>query len=357
MITAHNPLIDSKNRIYYLDLLRALAIMLVFTGHTVLSYGPTALTSPLQLGGTGVDLFFLLSGWLIGSQLFSEQEKFGNIELRRFWFRRWMRTFPAYFAVLLFTLTQLYLTKDHVANPLPYFTFTQNYFIPLQYFTISWSLAVEEQFYLAIAPIIIFLSKLRFVWVQFSILIILLLTPSIFRYLGLFDYPQETHVRWDCCLMGVVLAFINQRLKPLWDSLKKIALPLCLLASATYLIFYWFRWYPPFIGYTDPSKLILALVFGAMVIKAASSPVTKLPFLHVVIMHISTRSYSIYLIHVEALSICRRLIPEQSLLVYYAAALIISLTAAELLYRLIEIPFIKMRDRFALSSKRKFKNC
>jgi len=356
MITIQNPLVDFKNRIYYLDLLRALAIMLVFTGHTISSYGATSFTSAFQFGGTGVDLFFLLSGWLIGSQLFSEQERFGGIDLRRFWLRRWMRTFPAYFAVLFFTLAQLYFTKDYVSSPLPYFTFTQNYFGPLQYFTISWSLAVEEQFYLAIAPIVLFVSKIRSVWIQFTVFIILLILPSLFRYLGLFESLEETHVRWDCCLMGIVLSFIKQRIKILWNGMKNIAWPLCVLAVAIYLSFYWFRWYPPFLSYSDPSKLVLAFIFGAMVIKAASTPITQLPFLHTAIMHISTRSYSIYLLHADALAVCRRLVSEQNLLIYYGVALMISLIAAEVLYRLIEIPFIKMRDRFILSSKRKLKN-
>lgn len=340
-----------EQRIYYLDVLRALAIFLVFIGHTILSYGPTPITAPLQYGGTGVDLFFLLSGWLIGSQLFAEHKKFGDIDITRFWLRRWMRTFPAYFAVLLFTLAQLYLTKDSVQNPIPYFTFTQNYFGGLPYFGVSWSLAVEEQFYLAIAPTIVLLSYIRNTWIQFSILISLLLLPLFFRLAGWYDSPQETHVRWDCCMTGVTLAFIYHRMPTVWQRLERQKTNLLCFGATAYVLFFYFRWYPPFDGYNDPSVLILAVVFGALVIYAVTTPVSKIRFGHTFVMHISTRSYSIYLLHPDALAVCRRLIPDVTLGLYFIIATIITLVAAEILYKAVEIPFMKMREHFDACKK------
>lgn len=95
-------------RSFVLDCFSALAIMLVFTGHTILSFGSPAALAPLQFGGTGVDLFFVLSGWLIGNQILIEQNRFGNIDIPRFWIRRWMRTLPAYYTILLLTVFQYY---------------------------------------------------------------------------------------------------------------------------------------------------------------------------------------------------------------------------------------------------------
>ncbi len=343
----------NQGRIYYLDLLRALAIMLVFTAHTVLSFGPTPATGPLQFGGTGVDLFFLLSGWLIGSQLFSEHKKFGNIDIKRFWIRRWLRTFPAYFAVLLFTLAQLYLTKDSVPKVLPYFTFTQNYFTPLPYFGVSWSLAVEEQFYLVIAPFIVALLAMRYLSAQFTLIIILLLLPTLFRVVGWYDSPLETHVRWDCCMMGVFLAYVYHHAPKKWETLCQYKVPLGVIGLLLYSSFFYFRWEPPFGAYQDPSKLVLAVVFGAMVIFAVNTPTNKIPVAHSLIMHISTRSYSLYLLHPDALSVCKRLIPDVNLPVYYLCALALSFIAAEVLYKMIEIPFIKAREKFAHAHKRR----
>jgi peptidoglycan/LPS O-acetylase OafA/YrhL len=339
-----------QQRIYYLDLLRALAIMLVFTGHTVLSYGSPSYLAPLQFGGTGVDLFFLLSGWLIGSQLFSEQKKSSNIDVKRFWIRRWMRTMPAYFAVLFVTLTQLYMTKDAVSNPLPYFIFAQNYFYPLEYFTISWSLSVEEQFYLVIAPFILFIHRFSNNKQSF-ILIVMLLMPSLFRELGWFNNLNETHVRWDCCLMGVLLAHTYFKHPELWTAAKRFIKPALFIGILAYVAFFYFRWHPPFENYQDPSKLLLACVFALLVFYAVNKPISHKPLGYTVIMHISTRSYSFYLLHPEALALTERLLEEFNFVLYYCFALIVSLLLSEILYRLVELPFIAMREKYSFSSK------
>ena len=339
-----------QQRIYYLDLLRALAIMLVFTGHTGLSYGSLPYLAPLQFGGTGVDLFFLLSGWLIGSQLFTEQQKFSSIDVKRFWIRRWMRTMPAYFAVLFVTLTQLYMTKESVANPLPYFFFVQNYFYPLEYFTISWSLSVEEQFYLFIAPFIFFIQRFN-KYKQSFILIVMLLLPSLFRALGWFGNLNETHVRWDCCLMGVLLAHTYFKHPELWSSAKRFIKPALIIGLFSYIAFFYFRWQPPFESYQDPSTLLLACVFGLIVFYAVNKPISHEPFGYKVVMHISTRSYSFYLLHPEALALSKRFLEEYNFILYYCFALLVSLLLSEILYRLVELPFIAMREKYSFSSK------
>jgi len=340
-----------QTRIYYLDVLRALAIMMVFTAHSVLSFGAPASIAGLQFGGAGVDLFFLLSGWLIGSQLFAEKTKFKNIDIKRFWIRRWMRTLPAYYVVLLATVAQLMLTKDSFKDPLPYFFFFQNYDYPLTYFYISWSLSVEEQFYLAVAPLLVLIFKCKVPYQSFA-LIILLLTPSLFRYLGWFDTVVETHVRWDCCLMGVFLAHTSYYHPKLWATATKLKNPFAIIGSLSLVMFFYYRWFPPSNDYADPSFLLLALVFGSLVFFAVNTPVFTKPFGYRLIMHISTRSYSIYLLHPEALALCRKFAADMGFIVHFTAALLITLIIAEILFRFIEIPFIKLRSKFTFSAKR-----
>ncbi|MGQ8364668.1 acyltransferase family protein [Glaciecola sp. 1036] len=340
-----------RERIYYLDLLRALAIMLVFTGHSVFALNGTLL-APLAFGGTGVDLFFLLSGWLIGYQLFAEQKKFGDINLVKFWIRRWMRTMPAYFAVLAATLTQLYLSKNTVENPLPYFLFIQNYYVPLPYFSISWSLALEEQFYLFIAPLILLTSRLSSKHLQLIILLCLLISPSVFRYFNLYGSLAETHVRWDCCIMGIILANLHANFQNLWNRIKSWASALLVIAILAYAVCYLFRWFPPVENYSDPSKLILAVIFACMVIYAVVNPVQKLPFAHKSIMHISTRSYSIYLLHPDAFAIAKKLVSPTDWIPFYLLSFLIVLIMAEILYRFVEITFINLREKIPVSSKR-----
>jgi peptidoglycan/LPS O-acetylase OafA/YrhL len=340
-----------QSRNVSLDLLRAIAILMVFTGHTVLSYGAPSHLVPLQLGGTGVDLFFVLSGWLIGYQLFKELKKHNNIDIKRFWIRRWFRTLPAYYAVLTLTIAQQYLTKDNVVFPIEHLFFIQNYKENLSLFTISWSLCVEEQFYLFIAPFVVLLTKVSNNK-RTLLLIILMLLPSIFRALNWYQDTAETHVRWDCCVMGVLLANIYYNHTALWEKLLKIATPLASLSLVIYLSFYYFKWFP--IGYMfEPSKLLLAFMFGSWILWANNTHVTFYKPLNSIIYYISTRSYAIYLLHTDALAVCKRLISEQYFILYIIAAFIISCLAAEVLYRCIEKPIMDMRSKVKFAQSRK----
>src|ERR1700754_547977 len=85
----------ARSRIFGLDVLRALAVLLVFISHALRfsPLGPQTLTRlELYMGFTGVELFFALSGFLIGGILLRESEKkFSAAAVVKFWFRRWMR--------------------------------------------------------------------------------------------------------------------------------------------------------------------------------------------------------------------------------------------------------------------------
>ncbi len=339
-----------QNRNIALDLLRALAILMVFTGHSVLSYGSPSHLAPLGFGGTGVDLFFVLSGWLIGYQLFKELGKFNNIDIKRFWVRRWMRTLPAYYAVLLFTVAQQYITKDNVSFPIEHFFFIQNYEHPLTLFTVSWSLSVEEQFYLFIAPCIALLTKTN-KHIRTVVLIVLLLLPTLFRELELYNSLKETHVRWDCCVMGVLLANIYYSYPNVWQKLMRAAIPLAVVSLCIYLSFYYFRWFPNSL-ITDPSKLLLAVLFGSFILWANKTHISFYQPINTAIYYVSTRSYAIYLLHPDALALCKKLFINQHFSIYILAAFIISCLASEVLYRVVEQPIMNMRSRFQASQPR-----
>jgi len=341
-----------------LDLLRSIAILMVFIGHTVLSYGSPIYLSPLQFGGTGVDLFFVLSGWLIGYQLFNELKHHKNIEIKRFWVRRWMRTLPAYYAVLAFTIAQQYLTKDNVTFPIEHLLFLQNYQQPLTLFTISWSLCVEEQFYLFIAPLIALLTKVS-TNKRTLILIVFLLLPSIFRELDWYNNLNETHVRWDCCIMGVLLANIYFGYPKLWKKLLEIATPVSLISLVIYLSFYYFRWNPEY-NISDPSKLILALIFGTWILWANKAYISFNRPLNAIVYYVSSRSYAIYLLHPDALAIIKRIPIELPFIAYIVLAFLLTSLFSEFLYRLIEQPIMKARSKFSFAQARsntRQKNC
>ncbi len=142
-----------KHKLYGLDHLRALAIIMVFVFH----YGhifphPEWTNTISNFGWTGVDLFFVLSGYLIASQLFAVIAATGTFSLKEFFIKRVFRIFPAYFVVVALYFLFPPLREHEALAPLwKYLTFTQNIGLDLRTqgtFSHAWSLCVEEQFYL-----------------------------------------------------------------------------------------------------------------------------------------------------------------------------------------------------------------
>jgi peptidoglycan/LPS O-acetylase OafA/YrhL len=170
----------------WLDTLRAIAILAVIACHISSSFRELNATQDHHwlaihhwlgiagLGGHGVDLFFVLSGWLLGCLLLSEKTRTNQIDVKRFWMRRWLRTLPAYYMVLLLTLGQRILQGRWQFDDGYYFLFLQNYALdPLPFFGVSWSLCVEEQFYLLIAPLLFLIPTRSLVTASLTCLIAL----------------------------------------------------------------------------------------------------------------------------------------------------------------------------------------
>jgi peptidoglycan/LPS O-acetylase OafA/YrhL len=160
MASLHN---QSENRLLGLDVLRATAILAVLFLHTNLCVEgiPTPIRNLFSMGWAGVDLFFTLSGFLIGSQVFRE----GNLvpatsSLGEFWTRRWFRTLPLYFSVLfVYVFIKPLFGFPFVGWNASYLFFFQNY-RPLNDFGQSWSLCIEEQFYL-VFPLLIYVAHFK----------------------------------------------------------------------------------------------------------------------------------------------------------------------------------------------------
>jgi peptidoglycan/LPS O-acetylase OafA/YrhL len=177
-----------KGYIRSLDGLRAIAILLVMTFHARLN----------EFGWMGVQLFFVLSGYLITGILW--KEKFRDVpageKLKRFWYRRTLRIFPLYFGYLLvWTLTYLlFRFPDYFGKYAAYlFTYTFNYTRSLPgwegnpLFTHLWSLCVEEQFYLFF-PLLVLLLPVR--WVKRLLPLVILITPLVRYLLGEYYFSK-----------------------------------------------------------------------------------------------------------------------------------------------------------------------
>lgn len=143
---------STSTRLAGLDTLRALAIALVLMSHYqgFVSHAPTFGIMG-TIGWAGVDLFFVLSGYLIGNQLLAPAARGDNLDLKTFFARRLLRTLPNYYAVLAvyLLLPDSPIAGKSMAPVWQFLTFTQNFGLNYgETFTHSWSLCIEEQFYL-----------------------------------------------------------------------------------------------------------------------------------------------------------------------------------------------------------------
>ena len=328
-----------------LDFLRALDIVLVLNCHAVTAFGNPAEYRVLQLGGKGVDLFFVLCGWLLCMYLLRELIATGTFVLRRFWFRRWLRTLPAYYAVLAFTFAWQ-IAKGNRDLCWSYWFFGQTYLTDLPYFGVSWSLCVEEHFYLAVAPLLLLFWRVRAALVLLPLLLAL---PSVCRYYGWYAHSDETHIRYDPCAVGVILAAIDVTFPRLWAVLRKLSpfLALAGLVAASRDILC--RLNPQW-EMDDQGILAWSLIFGSWVLLAAARPnwsIGRLPG----VRYIAERSYAVYLLHPEAFAVLRK-VHGLPFGVHLLLTWALSLLLAEILFRLVERPGMQLRERFGASKSR-----
>lgn len=250
-----------------------------------------------KLGSYGVDLFFVLSGWLIGGLYWRERKEFGNVQIFRFWCRRWLRTLPPYFVILLFAYLSVYFYRAEKFD-LRYLFFLQNYSEEMPFFLVSWSLAVEEHFYLLLPIVLGLLFALR-INVALALLGLVILSMSA-RLLddsavpgSPFGYSQTaSHLHFSGLMLGVLLAYLRSTHQWLWQFLiTNSVLPLILFLALFMLVPIMgesYRYYLSNNVAVILSSLLLLFSQGNRKLWCSSSLLIK---------RIALSSYSIYLTH------------------------------------------------------------
>ena len=349
-----------------LDALRGIAILLVLGRHTHIVETWT------RMGWCGVDLFFVLSGFLISGLLFQEYKRFGDIRLKTFWLRRGMKIYPAFYVYTLALALVLPITLPGAKLPvhrlLADLTFVSSYFEGLS--GQSWSLSVEEHFYLVLPLLLLGLMKLRAKkkdpFAPVPALFLLVAVASLWLRLrakpasiaDYYTYLLPTHLRMDSLFCGVTIGYFFH-FKP--QLLARVANWRLLLASfmlltPVYYIEMEYRWMYTW-GLTCTYLGFACLVIWAVHARFAPGRLLALPFN--ALARTGFYSYSIYLWHWMVIFYFRRYfeykcITTGSPMVWnsfierwqWPAAMLLSIFIGVAMAVVIEQPVLRLRDRW-----------
>jgi peptidoglycan/LPS O-acetylase OafA/YrhL len=342
---------EQQNRDRNLDLIRAAAIIMVLIYHGVVMSPIEApwIRRVASYGQHGVDLFFVLSGWLIGGLYWRERKQFGNVLIGRFWLRRWVRTIPCYLVALLASYLAVYVTR-HEPFDYGYLVFLQNYYDRISFFTTSWSLCIEEHFYLLLPLAFLIWRGPGDYRLTVALLLSILLVPSVLRFV---QYPESaivygaglgfaqtaTHLRMEGLILGFLLSYLATEAPHDFQAIARkapyviltcvLSLPLLDLAGGRLHYTLWVT--------------IVALLFAAILAFAVSCNRIGSDVAWVV-RPVALASYSIYLMHPLALQVARIASNGQAAALYFSLAATFVAVSSVIFFFAVERTSIVVRD-------------
>jgi peptidoglycan/LPS O-acetylase OafA/YrhL len=372
---APNP--SQNHKLNGLDHLRALAITMVLLFHYRLFEHPAGFEDWVDFGWTGVDLFFVLSGYLIAGQLFAKINQGKGIAVKEFYFKRFFRIIPVYVVVLaIYFLVPPFREWEALPPLWKYLTFTQNFGLDRQTggtFSHAWSLCIEEQFYLLLPIIISVAIYFKAGKKAFYLLPILFIAGFVIR-ISIWNSiiaPVEgteafrnTWTKWmyyptfnrlDGLLCGVTVAAIFEFLPNIKNRLIKhgnllLMLGLALIIAAYFVCKEFASYQTSIFGFP-----LVAIAFGVIVTGAVSPSSMLYKHSSRITSFIAALSYAIYLSHKGIIHLTQEHFVKLGVEVDSGLMVLLSLVncvlAAWILHVLIEKPFLKWRDMILAKKK------
>lgn len=353
-----------KNRHLGMDIVRAFAVLTVLIGHALIFFPAYfKVTWLMYFAVFGVELFFALSGFLIGTILIKvSQHNFTLKKLINFWIKRWMRTIPVYLFIVLLII--IFNQKLYFS----YFLFIQNFYPDqLQDFPVSWSLTIEEWFYVSF-PLLMYIingigklikASLQKIIIPLSI-VIFIGVPLLLRFLEIDNnlnwdnnIRKQIHLRLDGIAYGVLLAYFYN-LNQGWFHHRQRTKTLGLLVAFGFMLIWWFYNQNINIFKAKSSVLnnivfypiinIYCMLFVAFFLRFKNY---STQVIQKIILFLSLTSYSLYLIHFPIyLWFYQKSESALGAIFYLILAILCLLILGTILYKTIEKPFIDLRNKW-----------
>jgi len=367
--------LDFSKRIFGLDVMRAVAILLVLFSHTSLLMFPetesTLLTIIRFFGAIGVDVFFVLSGFLIGGILLKQIQngKTRSKDILYFLIRRWLRTLPNYYLILVINIVLIYFLYHNIDGISSFFLFLQNFTAgQIDFFTESWSLSIEEYAYI-IGPVLLLFffyvfnktdkSKL-FIWVVLIIILLCVVLRIVFHFNEeITDYTYWSQnlrkvviYRIDSIYYGFIAAFIAIKWKSIWKKNRWVyAIIGTIIFVGMHVLIFKFNFLPEnssfFYNVLYLPLVSISIAFFLPILATWK----KSRVLKNSVTWISILSYSIYLVNYSIVLLTIQMfvdVGSMNILGKWLMALMfwgISFILSYILYRWFERPVMNLRDK------------
>jgi peptidoglycan/LPS O-acetylase OafA/YrhL len=329
-----------------LDFIRGIAILLVLHFHYTKNvfFYPVKAIPVLNFGWAGVDLFFVLSGFLVGGLLCKEWNQSGHINVGRFLKRRGFKIWPAYY---------FYILVEVIIHKHPLNSFLWQNTLNIQNYTgtslaQTWSLAIEEHFYILLS-VIIWWCAAQSIHVRtfFKGCIAVALTVATYRtFLAVTGkhYFTQTHTRIDALLLGVMFALLFHFSRERFLALQRQTIPLLMVVVIAVIILL----FDPQTSRNGAQILAADLGSGALFLLFYKPDTAARGLVYRVVAAIGVYSYGIYLWHVGMTSPVEHLLahfPAPAHYLQYPVTVVLAIAVGVLMTKLIEFPFLRLRER------------
>ncbi|MGC4403588.1 acyltransferase family protein [Methyloversatilis sp. MC4-4] len=305
-----------RGREVSLDLVRGLAIILVVFYHVNIPATVSPVLSMIQsparqFGWVGVDVFFVLSGFLVGRLLLQAIERSGFSVVPSFLVRRAFKIWPVFFAYLI---ARLAFDSDPWENYLiQNLLHVQNYFVSSVKHT--WSLAVEEHFYVTFPLLLLFLRKffysrfgaVVFLGLFFFIFCLFLRSVATINGVSDVDIQWQTQYRVDALFFGVMIAGVDVYRKSLYEKIEKMVPVLLAVVVAWILSLYLLSNWPVLKVSVGYSMNILGAAAILILLRGCEDRISRFWFVRA-IAWIGVCSYATYLWHLALFKISKSMI-------------------------------------------------